>query len=99
MKFRITVIPIQKNNIKQTTENLFKDNGQAGIIISPEEISAVNFNISDFTDSFVSNTESNVTVRILGVILSHLDETENSPLDLKNLLSSYTTDKLNGLTD
>ena len=98
MKFRITIMPTQKNNIKQTPANLFKDNGQSGIIISSEEISAVNFNVSDFTDGFVSNTESDITVRILGIILSHLDETENSQLGLKNLLSSYTTGKLNGLT-
>ena len=72
---------------------------QSGIIILPEEITAVNFNISDFGGGVVSNTESDVTVRILGSILSHLEETEESSLSMKNLLQSYTDNKLNNLTN
>ena len=52
------------NSVK--TDKLFKNYSGDGIIIAPEEITMVDFNISDFGDSVVSNTESDVTVRVCG---------------------------------
>ena len=84
------------NSVK--TDKLFKNYSGDGIIIAPEEITMVDFNISDFGDSVVSNTESDVTVRVCGLMLAHLEESGNSVLGIESLLSSYAGKKLNGVT-
>ena len=77
---------------------LFENNGKTGIILAPEEITMVDFNITDFGNGVVSNTESDVTVRAAGVILSHAEESGDSSLGIGNLLYSYANEKFNGLT-
>ena len=84
------------NSVK--TDKLFKNYSGDGIIIAPEEITMVDFNVSDFGDSVVSNTESDVTVRVCGLMLAHLEESGNSVLGIESLLSSYAGKKLNGVT-
>ena len=79
-------------------DKLFESSGNSGIIIAPEEITMVDFNISDFGNSITSNTESDVTVRVCGMMLSHIEETGNSVLGIGNLLSSYASKKLSGIT-
>ena len=82
------------------TNSLKNITGQEGLILTSDEIMDVSVNISDISSGVVSNTESTVSVRIGGILLTHLDEdnTDNSPLNMKNLLSGYADDKLNGVT-
>ena len=75
--------------------------GQEGLILDPDEIRGVDFSASDFSLGSVSNTESTVTLKITGKLISHLDEsgsTLNLPYGMNSLLSGFAADKMAGLT-
>ena len=77
--------------------------GKEGIIISPDEIRSVNLSISDYSVTSTSSSEANVTVTILGKLLSHIEETEtgnnfSGMLGMNTLLDGFASEGMSSLT-
>lgn len=73
--------------------------GQQGIILSPDEIVSVDVSISDYAISQTSNSEANVTVRLSGKLLSHVEENEGGlPLSMNSMLSGFAAAGVSELT-
>ena len=72
---------------------------QEGIILSPDEIVSVDVSISDYSISQTSSSEANVTVRVSGKLLSHVEENEGGlPLSMNSMLSTFASAGVSELT-
>ena len=73
--------------------------GQQGIILSPDEIVSVDVSISDYSINQTSSSEANVTVRVSGKLLSHVEENESGlPLSMNSMLSGFAATGVSELT-
>ena len=85
---------------KDLSNSFFSNQGQEGIILTSDELTFVSFSSSDFAEGMVSNTETNISVRISGKVLSHLssDSSNSSSFNIESILSGYADEKFHGLS-